>query len=146
MRLLLDANVVIRMLLRSPNPARSVDVILDAGLRKTITFLVPSELRREVLIKIQGKRYLAERILPDEATEFLDELARSGIVPPTHVGSPRPMSRDPKDDYLLAYAASGQADYLVTDDNDLLVLDGRFPFRIVRPSAFLAVLREQGLA
>jgi putative PIN family toxin of toxin-antitoxin system len=30
--------------------------------------------------------------------------------------------RDPKDNYLLALAKDGNADYLITDDKDLLVL------------------------
>lgn len=71
-------------------------------------------------------------------------MALHGIVPPTHVGSPRPLSRDSKDDYLLAYAESGGADYLVTYDGDLLALDGAFAFRIVTPPDFLAVLRGVG--
>ncbi|MHB8644768.1 MAG: putative toxin-antitoxin system toxin component, PIN family [Thermomicrobiales bacterium] len=33
--------------------------------------------------------------------------------------------RDPKDVHLLAAALGGSADYLVTGDDDLLVLDGR---------------------
>lgn len=146
MRVLLDANIIIRMLLRSPNPARSVDVILDAGLRREITFLLTSELRREVVTKIGEKRFLSQRITHDRAVTFLDQLAGSSIVLPTRASSPDAISRDPKDDYLLAYAESGHADYLVTGDEDLLVLDGRFPFRIVRPPELLAILREQGLA
>ena len=150
MRVILDANVVIRMLLGSDNPARAVDVILEAGLSQIVTFLVTSELRREVLNKIQQKRYLSDRIVSDrivadDAIDFLDEMSRRGTVLPTRVGSPSIKSRDPKDDYVLAYAETGRADYVVTHDEDLLVLDGRFTFRIVRPPELLAVLREHGL-
>lgn len=37
--------------------------------------------------------------------------------------------RDPKDDKFLSLAISGNADFILTGDNDLLVLD---PFRTVR--------------
>ena len=55
------------------------------------------------------------------------------------------MRSSSRDDYLLAYAASGRADYLVSNDQDLLVLDGRFPFRILTPPGFLVVLHEHDL-
>lgn len=45
--------------------------------------------------------------------------------------------RDPKDDKLLELAVSGNADFLVTGDKDLLVLN---PFRgveIITPREFL---------
>lgn len=46
--------------------------------------------------------------------------------------------RDPKDDKLLELASSGKADFLVTGDNDMLVLN---PFRgieIITPRDFLS--------
>ena len=46
--------------------------------------------------------------------------------------------RDPKDDKILELAVNGRADYIVTGDDDLLVMD---PFRgisIIRPAEFLA--------
>lgn len=51
-------------------------------------------------------------------------------------------SRDPKDDKLLALALGRNADYLITGDNGLLVLDGEPTFanlRIITPAAFLAL-------
>ncbi len=45
--------------------------------------------------------------------------------------------RDPKDDKFLELAVSGQADLIISSDNDLLVLH---PFRgisILKPAAFL---------
>ena len=48
-------------------------------------------------------------------------------------------SRDPDDDYLLALAIDRRA-YLVTGDQDLLVLGDDFP--ILTPAQFAAKLRE----
>lgn len=56
-------------------------------------------------------------------------------------------SRDPDDDRLLQAAMGGQAAYLVTGDNDLLVLDGDVrlgTLRIVRPAEFLVLLQSIG--
>lgn len=49
--------------------------------------------------------------------------------------------RDASDDYLLALAAASQADYLVTRDADLLVLDRHGVTVIVYPARFLQILR-----
>lgn len=47
------------------------------------------------------------------------------------------MCRDPEDDYLLAYALVGKADYLVTGDRDLLVLGSVGKTKIVTAQQFL---------
>ena len=48
--------------------------------------------------------------------------------------------RDPKDDKYLELAAAGQADVIVTGDDDLLVLDPFEGIPIVGPAQFLAML------
>jgi len=50
--------------------------------------------------------------------------------------------RDPDDDFLLETAVSGNADYLVTGDEDLLALKKFRHTKIVRLSAFLAALEK----
>ncbi|MEM7533787.1 MAG: putative toxin-antitoxin system toxin component, PIN family, partial [Chloroflexota bacterium] len=45
--------------------------------------------------------------------------------------------RDPKDDYLLAYAIAGKADYIVTGDKDLLVLEEIEGVKIVKVHDFV---------
>jgi hypothetical protein len=55
--------------------------------------------------------------------------------------------RDPKDAHILAAALGGDADYLITGDDDLLVL--RDDSRLSRPDIvtvveFLSILRERG--
>ncbi len=49
--------------------------------------------------------------------------------------------RDLKDDYLLAYALVGEADYLVTGDKDLLELQGPITgLEILTSAQFIDVL------
>ncbi len=48
--------------------------------------------------------------------------------------------RDPDDDYLLALAQTSKADYLVTRDEDLLVLREWHGTAIIPPSQFLQAL------
>ncbi|MBC6934416.1 MAG: putative toxin-antitoxin system toxin component, PIN family [Chloroflexi bacterium] len=48
--------------------------------------------------------------------------------------------RDPKDDIFLACAKLAQADYLVSEDKDLLVLQQHYSTKIVNVAAFLTML------
>jgi predicted nucleic acid-binding protein len=51
--------------------------------------------------------------------------------------------RDPKDEPILAAALGGKADYLISGDDDVLVLSGDpgvQPLRIITPRASLGVL------
>lgn len=52
------------------------------------------------------------------------------------------LSRDVKDNFLLAIAADGSADYLVTGDSDLLVLKEFGKTRIVTMEVFLETLEK----
>lgn len=56
-------------------------------------------------------------------------------------------SRDPDDNVFLSTARAGKADYLVTNDHDLLdipdSIQGALPFSIVKPSELLRVLGEE---
>jgi putative PIN family toxin of toxin-antitoxin system len=54
-----------------------------------------------------------------------------------------PVSRDPKDDLFLATARAAQADYLVSEDQDLLVLGSHGGTRIVDTATFLRALAQQ---
>ena len=51
-----------------------------------------------------------------------------------------PVSRDPKDDYLLALSKQVRANYLVTGDKDLLVIEQYGQTRILTFSKFLELL------
>jgi putative PIN family toxin of toxin-antitoxin system len=53
------------------------------------------------------------------------------------------ISRDPKDDKVLATASAAGADYLVSEDQDLLVLDSHEGTRIVNAITFLRILEQQ---
>jgi putative PIN family toxin of toxin-antitoxin system len=49
--------------------------------------------------------------------------------------------RDPEDDHILACAKEGQADYIVSGDQDLLTLTSYEGIPIVTPAAFAGLLK-----
>lgn len=63
----------------------------------------------------------------------------SEVVKP---GSIEKVCRDPFDDYVLAAAKEGGADYLVTEDKDLLILKNYKTVKIVNISTFKSILDQ----
>jgi uncharacterized protein len=72
-------------------------------------------------------------------TALLARLADATVV---NVADVPPVARDPKDDPYLATARAASAEFLVTEDQDLLVLGSYQGTRIVDSATFLAILDE----
>lgn len=131
-RILLDANILISYLL-NPQAERPITQIVTAGVLGVFTLLLPEALLEEIGARIAEKPYLKDRIARRDAAEFTAILRSIGVTIAT-IDEPIPaVTRDPKDDYLLTYAVIGQADYLLTGDEDLLVLQQVQGVRICSP-------------
>lgn len=134
-RLVLDTNTLIsRMLLPRGVAGRAVDKALAAG-----TLLASDETLAEladVLSRPKFDRYVSL----SERQQFLRMLGSvMRIIPIQHRIQ---VCRDPKDDMLLHVALNGDARWLITGDQDLLVLANGFQqshgLRIASPAEYLA--------
>jgi len=134
MKIILDANVLISYLL-SPTPAGKIAQVVDICLSPAIDLIVPGELVAELEVAVHRSEYLEERI-PQWKFAALLETLRMGAVYLRDVDVTR-ITRDPKDDYLLQYAAHYAIDFLITGDKDLLALGQVQNVRIVSPAQFL---------
>ena len=129
-RFVFDTSAVISAVLLKQSVSRcAFDKALDEG-ELLLSVETIDELDR--VLKREGfDRYVTEQ----ERLEFLAVLLREAtlIQVDVHVGA----CRDPKDNKFLELAVSGQADCIVSGDQDLLVLH---PFRgvpIVTPRGFV---------
>lgn len=136
LRVLLDANIFISYLL-NPQADTPITMIMRAGVVGTFTILLPDALLEEFSTKVVNKPYLSDRIHPQEITQLAASLMVNGEIIPKIVQAIPAVTCDPKDDYLLAYAVVGEADYLVTGDADLLVHKKIQGVRICRPRTFV---------
>ena len=145
MRVLIDTNVFISYLLAAAGARGTattpVAAVVGLALSGVFTLLVPGELLDELEQALRTKPYSTNRITARETSDFIGALrATATLLPPLAARAPAVM-RDPKDDYLLAQALVGGADYLVTGDQDLLVLgDAVAPLRIVTAAEFVRLL------
>jgi uncharacterized protein len=138
-RVLLDANVLISYLL-SRRPESAIGQVVRAALLGQFRLLIAGRLLEEIAETVRDDSYLAERITPEAVQALLAVLAENAELLPPISGSIPAVARDPKDDYLLAYAFTGPADYLVTGDRDLLVLGQVDQLQIVTVRQCLTIL------
>jgi putative PIN family toxin of toxin-antitoxin system len=140
---MLDTNLYFSYLLPPADPNRAVHRLIAHLSSGTYRLIFPYELFEEILLVIRTKPYFRGRVGEQDARSVLVRLQRRSEVPARLSSVPR-VVRDPKDDYLLAYAVLERADFLVTGDRDLLALDGEIErLRIVTAVAFLQLLDER---
>jgi putative PIN family toxin of toxin-antitoxin system len=75
-----------------------------------------------------------------DSSRILDIVRFADVVEPAEIAS---TSRDVKDDNFLAAAKAARADFLVSEDFDLLVIGAFEGTRIVRCSEFLRILQTK---
>jgi len=71
----------------------------------------------------------------DELLQFLKSISLF-----VEIQSNVQVCRDPKDNFLLAIAKDSQADYLVTGDQDLLILEKFYGTKIISYRKFLSTI------
>ncbi len=140
MRVLVDTNVLISFLL-NPGEGGAIRSIFYALVEGKFTLLLPERFLDEMANTAQTKPRLAARISAERLNHFT-ALLRETEESVVEIKSLIPaVVRDPDDDYILAYALVGRADYLVTGDKDLLALSRQVPgLQILTPAQFVNAL------
>lgn len=141
-RAVLDTNVLISGLVSEHGPPRQ---ILDAWLADCYV-LVTSLYLIEELIHVLSYPRIVERIRLDDAelAAILEALLSKAEVVPGQLRLPG-VTRDPKDDAVVACAKEGEADVIVSGDQDLLVLGEYEGVRVVTPRRFVEILASLGM-
>jgi uncharacterized protein len=129
-RVVIDTNLWISFIIS--NRLEQLDALLSSG---TVRLLFSMELVAEIQETIRKPKlrkfftgYALEEMLVTLApyVDFID------------VESKVATCRDPKDNFLLALAKDGQADYLITGDQDILILKKSGKTRMITYSSFIS--------
>lgn len=130
MRVILDTNTLVSALLVKQSVPRQA---FDKAKQQGIILLSNATLEElnNVLKREKFKKYItdAERIL------FVQALLSQSILLQTE--QTVVACRDPKDNKFLDLAITGVADYLISGDDDLLILNPFQNTRIVTPRMFI---------
>ena len=139
-RAVLDTNVLVSSLVAEHGPPRR---ILDAWLEGRYVLVTSLHLVEE-LIHVLSYPRIAERLRldEDELVAILATLLSKAEVTPGHLHLPG-VTRDPKDDAVVACAKEGEADYIVSGDQDLLVLSEYEGIQVVTPRRFMEILEKK---
>ena len=134
MNVVLDTNIWVSFLI-----GQSLDEMEDRFFQNDIHVLTSEDQLREVRDVIARPKF-ARYFSTVEQARLEEFLVRTAL--PVSPSEKIELCRDPKDDFLLEIASAGDADYLVTGDEDLLVLGAIRRTRIIRLAEFRALLTE----
>lgn len=134
MRLVLDTNVLVSALMLPHKPLAVA--VYEAIQRHTV--LMSRPLWAE-LVDVVSRPKLRKYVDDVDRQLFLKQLLADceDVLLTTVITA----CRDPQDNHLLALALDGNADCIVTGDNDLLVLHPWRKVNIILPSALPGLLR-----
>lgn len=132
-RFVFDTNTIVSaFLFDRSNPGLALYKALEQG-ELLLSIKVAEELA-EVLRRSKFDRYVQRKTREEFLRAFIKETVFIEVTETIHA------CRDPKDDKFLELAVSGSAFFIITGDEDLLVLN---PFRgisILTPRNFLSIL------
>jgi uncharacterized protein len=132
-RYVFDTNVIVSSLLfENSKPAQAFNYALNRG-----EVLLSSELLEE-LSDVLGRKKFDRFLTSEERDEFLETFIDQAIL--IDIIEKVQECRDPKDDKILELALNGQAQYIVSGDRDLLVLNPFHDVKIVTAEEFLRVV------
>jgi len=140
-RAVIDANIVASHAISAQSPPARIRYAWE---RTAFTWLITESILQEYERVLSYERVRRYSRMADEAIAESIRVLRDGcdfVV----VSEPIPrVSTDPKDDVYLACAVAGQADYIVSGDRHLLVLERYQGIPIVTPATFISLLDEHG--
>jgi len=132
-RAVIDTSVLIRYLLKPSAAIR--ELIENRWLGDELQMVTTPDLIVE-LEDVLKRDYIQALIRPEEGEAILVAITlRADILPP--LGPVPAYTRDPKDDKFVACALIGGADYIISEDKDLLVLAVVGNVQIMTPYDFM---------
>ena len=139
-RVVIDTSVLIRYLIR---PSAAIKELIETRWLGDFVQMVTAP---ELIAELEGvldRDYIQALIRPEEGQVLLEAIRRkASLMPP--LGQVPAYTRDPKDDKFVACALVGEAEYVITVDQDLLVLKSLGDVRLVTPYEFLDLSGNAG--
>lgn len=113
-RIIIDTNLWISIAL-----GKRIDDFIKEVIENDLALIYSKELLNEIR-NVFNKEKIRKFVLPGTVNKVINYLKEFGNE--VTAISAYKICRDPKDDFLISLCKDGQADYLITGDNDLLSL------------------------
>lgn len=133
-RVVFDTGVLIRYLIR---PSTAIRTLIETyWLENRIVMISAPELIGE-LREVLGRERMRNFIAPEDGQALLDAIQAKAVILPG-LGDVPAYTRDIKDDKFVACAIAGNADYLISVDDDILALGDLAGVQMTTPHEFVA--------
>ena len=134
LRCVIDTNVLVSALLvKRTLPFQVVEWIFTAGI------ILRSEATSSELMEVLGRKKFDKYITTEERQVFFSKFLVASELVNVKVGVEA--CRDPRDDKFLAVGVNGNADLIISGDDDLLSLHPFRGIQILSPQAFLMIAK-----
>jgi uncharacterized protein len=140
LKVVLDTNVVISATLFGSGVMKPLRLAWQAG---RVVPVISKDTRAELLRVLAYEKFkLSEADIARVLALYLPDAQLHEVDPHVTSSNQIPACRDARDQIFLDLAQSANVDYLISGDQDLLVLapTPRLPFRILKPVEFLTQL------
>ena len=140
MRVVLDTNVLVSLLLDHTRANSPVNAIYQAIKANQIVLLTSKPILRETE-SVLAREHIAVkyRLTPQNRTAYLAHIQQISHLVKTKM-TLSAVAADPDDDKVLACAMKGKASYVISGDQHLLKLRHFHQIKIATPREFLSVL------
>ena len=129
-RIVIDTNVLVSaLLIKKSVPFQAVSIAFEQGI------ILYSDTTFAELQQVLYRRKFDKYITPEEKNIFFLKFANESES--VEIQEEIQACRDAKDDKFLELAVNGSADFIVTGDADLLVLNHFREINIITPEAFI---------
>ncbi len=128
-RAVIDTNVFISGIFWSGTPMKVLEAWIDGKFKLIVS--------NEILVEYERVFEELNKIVKNPNSNRILELVKLNaemVIPVTFV---KPICRDKDDDKFITATIGGSAQYIVTGDDDLLVLNGHQNLKILKPKSFL---------
>ena len=133
MNIVLDSNVIIAAFASRGLCQAVFELCLDQ-----FTIFISEYILNEVRANLQKKIRLSK-----EKSGMVIAFLKEVCIVSQYEDLKEPVCRDRKDDPILALAKSSNANYLITGDEDLLMLGKFFKVKVVSPREFWNMIRNE---
>jgi putative PIN family toxin of toxin-antitoxin system len=141
LRVVIDTNLLVSAIISSKGLPNK---LIRAWEKDDFILTISTRSLKELEVVARRDKFQSYYLFREQILELIDSLKAAADIVLSISDEELPLhSRDLKDDKLLAAALSSKADYLVTGDEDLLVLNGNpalGKLRIITAKDFLELL------
>jgi putative PIN family toxin of toxin-antitoxin system len=132
MKIVLDSNIFVSSFYWSGNPRKVFDRVTN-GLDE---LYITDEILNEIVSVMSEKKFDTSM---DEIKEYV-KLIESYSIKLSSKNIPEKISRDESDNKILQCGFDGNVDFIITGDNDLLVLKEYGKIKIIKPKEYLEIV------